>query len=182
MIMQYKAHVLPIAEMNNGAIYHATTTVLKRLDNTYYSFVRELNVHQSSAFMCHNLGPLEMRRDIGMLGFLHKIVLGECHPGITALFPFASSSAYLHGDRHNRQFQVQWDKCRYQKALFGRSVLGVTCVYNRLPQSIIDSKSVQQFRHCLTQVARDKCENGEDWIGFLSPRRGHIHLIREAKG
>ena len=125
MIMQYKAHVLPIAEMNNGAIYHATNTVLKRLDCTYYSFLRELEIDASSAFTNHNLAPLELRRDIGMLGFLHKIVLGECHSGIAALFPFASTSAYLHEGRHNKQFQVQWDKCKFQKMLFGRSVFEI---------------------------------------------------------
>ena len=77
--------MLELAEANIGAIYHATQTVLEPLDRSLDIFLRDLQLDARSAFLEHNMAPLSMRRDIAMLGFLHKRMLGDTHGDICSL-------------------------------------------------------------------------------------------------
>ena len=79
--------MLGLAEANIGAIYHATQTVLEPLDRSLDIFLRDLQLDARSAFLEHNMAPLSMRRDIAMLGFLHKRMLGDTHADICSLLP-----------------------------------------------------------------------------------------------
>ena len=55
-----------------STIYHATASVLKRLDRTQDSFLRELGIDKTAILMDFNLAPLSMRRGIALLGMLHR--------------------------------------------------------------------------------------------------------------
>ena len=87
VVRQYKTRVLGLAEANNAAIYHATQTVWEPLDHSLHIFLRDLHLDARSAFLEHDTAPLSMCRDIAMLRFLHKRMLGDTHGDICSLLP-----------------------------------------------------------------------------------------------
>ena len=178
MVLQFKTHILGIIESNIGGIYHATNTVLAPLDRLATSFVHALNMEMEEAFMNYNLAPSALRRDIAMLGFLHKCNLPNVHPHIRELFPPCRV-----GGSHNKQM---WDIMTFengtlfQNEMRRRSVFQLVHVYNALPQNVVSLSLVSEFQHELTQFARNKCNAGHaDWQIFLSPRhfRGSLTLV-----
>ena len=109
MMLQYKSHVLSVAESNIGVIYHACSILLAPLDRLQTTYVHNLNLSIEEAFLHHNLAPLNLRRDISMLGFLHKLKLEHAHPDIFKLFPRAPNRRLwnrLHECRHVAQHDV----------------------------------------------------------------------------
>ena len=101
MMNQYKSHVWGITEYQNGTIIHASSTALDKLERLQRHYVHELHLTKEVAFLDYNFAPPCLRRDIGILGFLHKRVLGKCHPSVQEFFPPAAPSAYWH-DIHSR--------------------------------------------------------------------------------
>ena len=79
MFLQFKTHILGILESNIGGIYHATNTALMPLDRLQRVFANSLDVDEATAFKRYNLAPLCFRRDVAMLGFLHKVNLPDAH-------------------------------------------------------------------------------------------------------
>ena len=156
MFRQYKTHIWNYVEYHSGVIQHAAPTILKRLDDLQTSFVRDLHITEGSAFLYYNFAPACLRRDIGLLGFLHKRVLGLCHAAIAEFFPMLPASPYW----HNKQLDSHMDECHSRRQLYFRSMFGMVHVYNRLPQHVVDIDSVSGFQSCLTQMAREKCEAG----------------------
>ena len=84
-----------------------------------------------------------MRRDIAMLGFLHKRMLGDTHSDICSLLPLflepeARRCTRFRSDRPSRLFfnlfQETFDGTH--PALIRRSIFGLTRVYNKLHQQI----------------------------------------------
>ena len=136
IIVQFKTHVLNILESCVGAIYHATDTTLQPLDNVRDSFVRHLGLDSRSAYLEFNLAPTKLRRDIAMLGFLHKVSLGDAHKDILCLFP-PSPPSQEHGfntrtsaHRHNKQLldRISGDELGIQgDSIFGFLVSTTFC-------------------------------------------------------
>ena len=89
MIVQFKTHIWGLVEYQNGAICHASASILARLDRIQASFVHELGFTEEIAFLDFNFGPLSLRRDKGILGFIHERVIGDCHAGGKELLPFS---------------------------------------------------------------------------------------------
>ena len=124
----------------------------------------------------YKLAPLETRRDIGMLGLLHRISLGLAPKLLADLFPLAPDSrprigipnqTRLHRtvQRHNRQFMERDG----HTDVFRRSVFGRVASYNLLPQSMVDMSSVKGFQRMLhLAVLRAARSNGENWSRLLS--------------
>ena len=77
LVKQYKAHVLPFVEHSTPAVYHAAETLLSVLDRLQVTFLRRIGLTEEEALLRYNLAPLSTRRDIAMLGVLHRTVLGE---------------------------------------------------------------------------------------------------------
>ena len=69
MFQLFKAHVLPSLEYPTPAIYHASASVLDKLDSIQRSFFRDMGISKEDALMDRrfHLAPLGMRRDIAML-------------------------------------------------------------------------------------------------------------------
>ena len=80
LLSQFKTHIWGIMEANSGGIFHACTSSLDRLDRCQRHFVEELDLTEEVAFTHHNFAPPVLRRNIGILGLLHKRVLRQCHP------------------------------------------------------------------------------------------------------
>ena len=100
MMLQYKTHVLGIVESVTGGIYHATTTTLAPLDRLQTTFVHNFNLSVENALLHFNLAPLSLRRDIAMLGFIHKSNLPDAHEDMLHLFPHMP---FTHSACHDKQ-------------------------------------------------------------------------------
>ena len=89
MMMQYKTHIWGLIEYHNGAIFHACETVLAKLDRVQTSFLEQIHSNDETGFLYYNFAPPVLRRDIGILGFLHKLVLGIGHPALAQFLQFS---------------------------------------------------------------------------------------------
>ena len=92
LIGQFKTHVWGLLEYQTGAYFHASSYLLKKFDSAQRGFLEELQVDEATAFIAHNFAPPTLRRNIGILGLLHKRVLGKAHPVFKKLLPFLNKS------------------------------------------------------------------------------------------
>ena len=88
LIFQFKTHIWGLIEINMGGYFHAASSLLEKIDKAQNRFLRELELTPEYAFLEHAFAPPSLRRNIGVLGFLHKRVLGKCHPSTAKLLPF----------------------------------------------------------------------------------------------
>lgn len=152
----YKSCVLSYLESGAVAYSHATKYVLAPLDRTQSRLLRELGLSEIRAFEVYRLAPLCMRRDIGMMGLLHRISLGLAPSQLSNLFPI--SGAVLRRNpfgtrlselrRHNRQFV---ERAR-RTDVFDRSVFGIVKAYNLLPQQVVDIPFVPAFQGKIQKI------------------------------
>ena len=115
-----------------------------------------------------------MRRDVAMLGLLHKCVLGVAHPELCKLFPLATPTLHHYRTRaavrvHERQL-LDRTQGRHTE-LLRRTAFGLARVYNRLPGGVVANNSVKGFQTDLTALARERCSAGAyRWYNCFSPR------------
>ena len=75
-------------ECHSGGLFHASDTALQKLYQVHYHFLRELGINAKQTFTEFHFAPPVFRRNIGILGLLHKRVLGLNHPIFQRLLPF----------------------------------------------------------------------------------------------
>ena len=181
MINQYKTHVLFLLEGNPGAHYHACDTVLGPLERIQTSFLKQMDMDTGFAFLGYNLAPLSTRRDIAMLGFIYKAVHGQAHSDIRKLFPrsdLVSHSYETKFQAHRNSLQLLEFRPGTQHALLRRSLFGLTRVWNRLPEQVVQATTVTSMQKMLTAMVRAACsQNQKDWAETFSPRSA---LLRES--
>ena len=172
LITQFKTHVWGLMEYHSGAIFHASDTLLERFDSAQRGFLQEIDVTPEAAFIEHNFAPPRLRRNIGMLRFLHKRVLGLSHPAIQRLLPFhADFFGSLRTGEHNKQLYDHILDVQQQQSLHRRSVFGMVHIYNRLPQHVVNLTTIPLFQKHLTLEARKLCKDGNpSWIDSFSCR------------
>ena len=119
MLDQFKAHIWSKMEYYNGAILLAGEVQLRKLDKMQRGFLYELGLDDKIAFVNYNLAPPSIRRAIGMLGFLHKRVLGECHPAVKEFFPMRLSTEYRY---HSRMLEPFWNDVRGYRVLYDNNI------------------------------------------------------------
>ena len=161
LIVLYKAHLLSFLEYRTPAIYHATRAVLRRLDAVQRNFLRDVGVDDITALVHFHLAPLSTRRDIAMLGLIHRTVLAEGP---------SQFSDFFRRDPNHRSKLV--DPCLSSRSpLIKRSALGLVSIYNMLPQKVVKSKSVSAFQHGLQEIVSSFAVAGHpQWSEALSPR------------
>ena len=86
LVLWYKSRVLSFLEYRTSAFYHATDTTLKPLDNLQDNFLKKLVIPELTALMEFRLAPLTTRRDIAMLGLVHRAALKEGPPQFWEFF------------------------------------------------------------------------------------------------
>ena len=64
-------------EYRTPAVYHATRQVLAPLDRIQDKFLNDIGVDGVTALMRFNLAPLSARRDMAMLGLIHRTALAK---------------------------------------------------------------------------------------------------------
>ena len=160
LIGLYKAHVLSYLEYRTPAIYHATRAVIYRLDNVQTRFLKDVGVGEATALMDFHLAPLSSRRDIAMLGVIHRTVLGKGLGQFREFFKRQQHSSNLLDPRTTTK-----------SPLVKRSALGLVAIYNLLPPAIRAAKSVAAFQKGLQDCIIKFAASGfPQWSEVLSPR------------
>ena len=150
-----------LVELHCGGYFHAATSLLDKVDQVQRNFLNKLEVSESTAFLDFNFAPTVLRRSIGILGLLHKRVLGQCHGSFEQLLPWYSQYfGTPRGTGHNKQLYGHWLEASQHRALYSRSIFAMVDIYNNLPQKVVDAKSVASFQHLLTDMVKERCRQG----------------------
>ena len=109
MVNLYKSKILGYLECKTAAIYHASKSLLLRVDRIQDTFLKSAGITELEALCEYRLAPLAARRDMGMLGLIHRTVLG-CGPKQFQKFFKLDATLRSNGReairRHNRQLQT----------------------------------------------------------------------------
>ena len=162
----YKRHVLSFIESGTPAFYHATPSILKLLDEIQNEFLESIAISKVDALITFNFARLGLRRDIYMLGALHRINLGIAPIPLRNLIPKHTSNLRSYGFRngisyHNKQLH---DSVSSNSLVFlKRSLFGLVYIYNRLKQETVDANSVQLFQKHLLCIAKKNVDVNPHW-------------------
>ena len=161
LINHYKTHIWGLVEVHCGGYFHAASSLLEKIGQVQRSFLNKLGLSEEEAFLNHNFAPCCLRRNIAILGLLHKRVLGLCHRTFDSLLPWYSQRfETARGFGHNKQLYGHWCEADKHGALFDRSIFLMVDIYNNLPQSVVDASTVSSFQSLLTQRALRQCQLG----------------------
>ena len=110
-----------------------------------------------------NLAPLEMRRDIGMLGLIHRTVLGKGPEQFRPLFERSIECNNPRGREsklmHSRQLKTH--RCGQYLDVLANSALGLADIYNLLPGYAAEVNEVCEFQSRLQELAREIAQKGD---------------------
>ena len=182
LILQFKTHIWSFVEYFTPCIYHCGVTLLDRIDALQISFLRALDICEEEAFLDHNVAPLNTRRDVAILGFLHKCNLGHAHPSLRQLF----YRDPLPRTRDNRIFPLLHDRRMFDEhffdhmpSLYHKSIFSQIRIYNLLAPAIVNVPSVHEFQSSLMRIVRRKLRAGDrDWkYALLARHVGHVYSI-----
>lgn len=170
----YKAHVLSFVESGFIGYFHASDSVLSCLDSVQRRFLRELNLSDEEALLRFRLAPLRLRREIGILGFLHRINLRQTSAQIAELFPRIGRRATpmynFRAQFHDKQLLDRVDN--YSSSVFRRSIFGMVSCYNALPQQFVEATTVKAFQNQLQKaVTRRVLDKYDGWREIFSVGR-----------
>ena len=124
--------------------------------------------------LAFRLAPLQSRRDIVVLGLIHRAILGDGPPHFRQWFYTSSKAKHRYATKfqlklHNKQVHDYIDGSHNE--LIRRSMFGLTRVYNRLEQNIVNATSVKTFQKRLQEKVKTTLRSGEDgWEDCLNLR------------
>ena len=158
LLNQFKTHVWNTIEYNNEAIIMARPSESRRLDSMQRGFLHEIGCDEATAFISYDFAPPSMRRAIGILGFIHKRVLGLCHPALCQALPFSG----LTGSHcHSKALDAKMSGVIGHWNMYFRSLWSYILIYNRLPEGLIATQSVSTFQGKLTQLVKTLAESSD---------------------
>ena len=144
------------------------------------SFLRAVGLSESEAFVNFNMAPLQMRRDLSILGALHKCGTGTAHPELQAVFPpektLENTGSWHYFKvpnplKHPHQLHNFKDIKKPRPLWMKRSAFGLIDVYNELDPSIVAIADVSLFQRELQNRAKELCKNHfEEWRWVYSPK------------
>ena len=109
--------------MYAGAYFHVVSSQLDKIVQVQRSFLHKLNISEACAFLEYNFAPTELRRNIAILGMLHKRVIGKCHPSFDRLLPWREDHISTpRGFGHNKQLYGHWLEATHHRALYVKSI------------------------------------------------------------
>ena len=156
------------------AIYHATSNLLNKIDRVQEGFLHQLGLTSEEAFCTYNFAPLGTRRDIAILGLLHKCNVGTVHSKLGNIFHRDANprqrSSVLFPPLHNLRMFDDHDTS-HQSSLYQRSIFSQIRVYNLLRPEYVENRSVVEFQANLTAYVKKRCQqNMNNWRLSLSGR------------
>ena len=152
--------MLSYLEFAIPAVYHATNFALAPLHRVQKRMLNELIISEKEALFDYSLAPLSCRRDMALMGLLHRIntksapkVFDEfIKPTTTCHFPRGLRDP---DRRHNRQLYDPNEGIESRQ--FRRSIFRLVYAYNLLPQIVVDCpvKIFQRYlQYALKSAAR----------------------------
>jgi hypothetical protein len=168
MLCLYKAHVLSFIEYRTAAIYHALREALTRLDRVQEKFLEDIGISSEDALLHFNLAPLESRRDMAMLGLIHRTAMGKGPKHFRQFFQVAGPSP---SNRHRFTLVDQCSRGEGRSTLRRRSAFGLIQVYNKLLESVVETRTVKAFQQNLQGLLKSRAASAyEEWWKLFSPR------------
>ena len=171
MVRLWKSDVLSFIEYRTPAISHASQSMLSHIDALQESYLRDLGLSSLDALVHFNLAPLACRRDIALLGVIHRAVLGLGPTHFHEYFrpPWRWTKPQTQHQRH--RYHLQDMMGTHFLEVVRNSMFGLIRIYNLLDPSIIESRSVSSFQAKCQQVALSRAMSGcDDWHQTFSPR------------
>ena len=180
LVALYKAQLLSFIEYRTPAIYHACSNSLAFLDAIQDKLAEAIGVTEVQLLTVFRLAPLSSRRDMALLGVIHRAVLGRGPRHFTSFFRADEPARQGNNRRHRLQLQepsdAHWTDFKYPGSkpanYIAHSMLGLIRVYNRLPAEIVESSStVSSFQTALQDLIVGRASSGAaNWSSTLSPR------------
>lgn len=172
LLLLFKSHILSYLEYRTPAIYHACTTILDPLNRVLRNFLRQINVSEIDALLRFNLPPLSTRRDIAMLGVIHRAALRMEPKHFWQWIRFDTSNLRRSVRMQRNTLRLLLEVSDAKRSRMGRhSMFGLIWVYNLLPNSVVEHDSVQAFQTALTDLLKDLARSGYDmWPDLFSCR------------
>ena len=125
-----------------------------------HKFLKDIGVDDITALMEFNLAPLAARRDMAMLGVLHRTVLGKGPRHFKELFKLDTAGRLVD------------PRSTIGGEMVKRSALGLAAIYNLLPDDMKKAADVKSFQRELQSFMKSRAKAGcADWEALLSPRR-----------
>ena len=162
--------MLSFIEHATPAIHHAVPFVLEALERVQNSFLDTLHLSKLEALTTFKLAPLSTRRDIAMLGFLHRFSHGKAPPCFNDVLQMGTAAALprqlRQGSFHDLQIRDVIDGS--QPRQLERSVLGLVYSFNCLPSDVAVQPDVACFQRCLQRgvVRAARCDRA-NWENLL---------------
>ena len=186
LVRLYKSLVLSFIESGVAGYYHAAPSVLHCIDRVQLRMLRETGLTEEDALLKFNLLPLAMRRDIGILGLLHRVNLGLASKQMAELFPPTGPAVvgdYIGGRVrgatafHTKQLLDRVEARSSEQ--FRRSMFGMVRCYNVLPQNIVDAPTTTIFQRSLQDAVKARVRKGDrDWRQFFEFGRRYASVLR----
>ena len=189
LILLYKAQVLSYIEHRTAAIYHACSSSLAALSTVQDKQVGAVGMTAIEALNVCHLAPLSARRDMALLGLIHRTVLGRGPRQFAEFFKADFPAREKASARHRLQL-LEYKSGHWSDFVFpgsrpadyiAHSMLGLVSVYNVLPAVIVESAAcVASFQSSLQKLLIERANAGApDWADTFSPRvPWHSHPLR----
>ena len=103
IVYLYKTKVMSYIEFRTAAIYHSSANLLQRIDGLQDRLLRSIGMNATDALTKFNLTPLQTRRDIALLGLIHRTVLGLGPDQFRQHFELAQNRGRRTRNRHSKQ-------------------------------------------------------------------------------
>ena len=125
------------------------------MDHVQETFLEDIGIDAINALLYFNLAPLSLRRDIAMLGLIHRTVLGQRPEHFKQWFyrEDVANRTTLRFKRHRLRLHEYVNG--QQLAVVKRSALGFDSIYNMLPTEIVEANDVKCFQGLLQDLAKD---------------------------
>ena len=179
LISLYKTQLLSFIEYRTAAIYHVCDTALALLDDVQDKILKVAGITKTEALNDHRLAPLSVRRDIAMLGLIHRTVIGRGPAHFRSVFKADVHARMAGAGKHRLQLQPLPDHYSdfslpgsAPAQYIQNSAHGLVKVYNLLPASIVEASAcVPSFQKALQRLVQDRANDGcSNWELTLSPR------------
>ena len=170
-------------EAKTAAIYHAARTQLLRVDRIQNLFLENAGMTELDALVNFRLASLRSRRDMALLGLIHRTVLGLGPNQFQRFFRLDENRRNPEGRESERRHSLQLITHRTGKylKLLGDSILGLVDVYNLLPAYVVAAGDVSNFQKRLQGNMVDAARRGLlNWQELYSPRLAmYMHPLRK---
>ena len=183
LVNLYKSRMLGFIEYRTAAIYHACDSLLLPLDAIQRRFLEHIGATEMEALFDFNLAPLASRRDIAMLGLIHRAVLNKGCQHFKEFFRLQGGTPppgrhkmqvleHRHGDCTDFMYPGS-----HPPEYISRSGLGLCTVYNLLPADVVEaSGTVAVFQAKLQDILRSQASKAAvNWNSTFSPRWSITH-------